>query len=172
MKTLLHSIIGLLLCVQPLLAESFTVVGEVAAINEISVEKLGLESGLLGEVIQHNQQVPVAKFRVSNNDEDGFYINISSQNQGNLISVENPEDRVAYTVSTEVDPLSYHALGTAEPAPLIQKSLSTDAQLVFDTNVHSATIGHGYILSITSSEDIKNFSHLYADRLIVTIHDL
>lgn len=169
---LLAATIGLLFC-QTLSAANFNIIGEVLAKNEISIEELGLESGISGSTIQENQTIPVAKFSVSNNDPDGFYVNISSENKGYLVSNTNKLDTITYTISTQPDLTHLSGrLGTTEPHHLNQFSLSNDAQLIFNSAVTQATLDKRYILSLSSPEPIINPSSYYRDHLTITIHNL
>ena len=166
------AIIGLLFS-QTVFAEQFNIFGEILAKNEISIEELGLESGISGTVIQENQTIPVAKFSVSNNDPDGFYVNISSENKGYLISNDNELDTITYTISTQPDLNNPSGrLGTAEPLHLNRFSLSNDAQLTFNTAVTQATLNKRYILSLSSPDPIINPSSQYSDQVTITIHNL
>jgi hypothetical protein len=153
-------------------SSSLSISGRVSPINTILVEDLGLKTGVLGKHILPNTEVSMMKFRLSNNNPNGFYVNFSSQNQGKLIADTDNENPIAYTIFTKPDMQPPGSrLGTDEPNPLSNVSLENDTQLLFNTNVTEATRDRAYILSIVSTE-IPASSTLYSDIVTITIHNL
>ena len=153
-------------------AAALTISGQVAAINEIQVEDLGLKTGVLGQKITANTEIPMMKFRLNNNSPSGFYVNFSSQKSGLLTSELGKKPSLSYTISTKPDTQSANSrLGTTEPENLSNVSLQEDAQLFFTTQVREATRNHAYILSIAST-DLADATTIYSDELTITIHNL
>jgi hypothetical protein len=161
------------LSICPVSAATLTIIGEVPAINEIIVENMGLDTGILGADLTPNQEIPMVKFTLHNNDPDGFYVNFSSENQGHLVSFENETDQIPYTISTKATTSSgVTHIGTAEPLPIDTTSLQQDAQMVFNSNVTQATRGRAYVLYIAAAEPISQSTAYYGDNLTITIHNL
>lgn len=157
----------------PVYAAQLTISGRVSPINDIIIEDTGLNSGIIGEALLPYRKIPMIKFTLNNNDPDGFYVHFSSANQGTLVSAENEEDRVAYTISTEPTAQSRLTLaGTAEPLPLTDLSLEQDAQLVFNNQVVHATRHRSYLLYVAAVEAVPHRNSYYGDNLTITIHNM
>jgi len=173
---ILFMFLSLSLAIHPISAAnraSLTISAQVAPINEIIVEDLGLKSGVPGQTLIPNQDIQMMKFKLNNNSSQGFYVNFSSNNQGLLISETDEEDRIPYTVSTEPDiQPSNSRLGTAEPSPLQNVSLQENVQLMFNSDVTQATRNRAYVLSVAIASAANNPQSRYSDDLTITIHNL
>ena len=157
----------------PISAAQLLVSGEVSPINEIIIEDMGISAGIVGEALVQHRKIPMIKFKLNNNDPDGFYVHFSSFHQGRLVSQEDATDTIPYTISTEPDRHGSSTLaGTAEPLPLQDLSLAQDAHLIFDTQVVHATRHRAYTLYVAASETVAHPNTYYGDNLTITIHNL
>lgn len=153
----------------PVKSAALTISGEVSPINEVSVQDYGLSTGVFGGQLAQDQEVPMIRFVLNNNNSNGFYVNFSSQNHGYLVSADEAAERVAYRVSTRLDTPAL--LGSDIPQDISGVSLDRDVQLVFNANIKRATRNCAYVLSVAPTAPMDQHA-VYRDGLTITIHNL
>lgn len=154
--------------------------GNVPPINHIDVSHTTTLGGNdrienLGKAVLTDKEV--LRYKISNNDPQGFTVVLKSLNKGKMIRSGQGSDKegdfLDYTVKTvEVDNLDQSSfLGCAEPSQPSGLSLADDHEIKFENGLQTATVDYTYQLLISAPTKTQLFRGEFLDTITVVLKD-